>query len=194
MSITILILIILQDGTNSVVDFILILLIYTSDLDLYIYIYIYIHFFYIICTIYILFSFIQVKLLDVCQGEYLRLPSDDERSERPRRGLTLWLVFEHVERDLSSYIDSYRTHNPRMIIPPNQVRQMTKELLNGVDFLHSHRILHRDLKPQNLLVTQEGRIKIADFGLAKTYDFEMRLTSLVRTTLFVDLRHHLFAA
>jgi len=161
---------------------------------IYIYIYIYIHFFYIICTIYILFSFIQVKLLDVCQGEYLRLPSDDERSERPRRGLTLWLVFEHVERDLSSYIDSYRTHNPRMIIPPNQVRQMTKELLNGVDFLHSHRILHRDLKPQNLLVTQEGRIKIADFGLAKTYDFEMRLTSLVRTTLFVDLRHHLFAA
>jgi len=122
------------------------------------------------------------------------LPSDDERSERPRRGLTLWLVFEHVDRDLSSYIDSYRTHNPRMIIPPNQVRQMTKELLNGVDFLHSHRILHRDLKPQNLLVTQEGRIKIADFGLAKTYDFEMRLTSLVRITYLsicdVYLRHN----
>jgi len=159
---------------------------------IYIYIYIYIFFFFLYNALY-LFSFIQVKLLDVCQGEYLRLPSDDERSERPRRGLTLWLVFEHVERDLSSYIDSYRTHNPRMIIPPNQVRQMTKELLNGVDFLHSHRILHRDLKPQNLLVTQEGRIKIADFGLAKTYDFEMRLTSLVRTT-YLSICDHLFAA
>ena len=56
---------------------------------------------------------------------------------------------------------------------------MSKDILLGVDFLHSHRIVHRDLKPQNLLVTSENRIKIADFGLAKTYDCEMRLTSVV---------------
>lgn len=51
--------------------------------------------------------------------------------------------------------------------------------MTGVDFLHTHRIIHRDLKPQNLLVSADEHIKLADFGLAKTYDFEMRLTSVV---------------
>jgi len=50
-----------------------------------------------------------------------------------------------------------------------------------VDFLHSHRIIHRDLKPQNLLVSSQGHLKIADFGLAKTYGSEMKLTSVVVT-------------
>lgn len=124
---------------------------------------------------------LQVRLLDVCQGNYLQLPADSERSERIDRGLTLWLVFEHVERDLASYIASC----PPARIPPALVKQMSKEILLGVDFLHSHRIVHRDLKPQNLLVTSEGRIKIADFGLAKTYDFEMRLTSVVSSRTFL---------
>lgn len=58
---------------------------------------------------------------------------------------------------------------------------MSEEILTGISFLHSHRIVHRDLKPQNLLVSAAGRIKVADFGLAKTYDYEMNLTSVVVT-------------
>lgn len=61
--------------------------------------------------------------------------------------------------------------------------------MTGVDFLHTHRIIHRDLKPQNLLVSADEHIKLADFGLAKTYDFEMKLTSVVCMNLTNVLTH-----
>ena len=56
------------------------------------------------------------------------------------------------------------------------------QILNGVDFLHSHRIVHRDMKPQNLLVTLDGTLKLTDFGLARIYDFYTLLTSVVSLT------------
>lgn len=52
--------------------------------------------------------------------------------------------------------------------------KQTYQLIKGVYYLHSHRILHRDLKPQNLLINKEGNLKLADFGLARAFGIPLR--------------------
>ena len=58
-----------------------------------------------------------------------------------------------------------------------------QQIIDAVYFLHTNRMVHRDLKPQNILVTNSGRIKVADFGLARIYSFCMVLTSVVSTLM-----------
>ena len=44
-----------------------------------------------------------------------------------------------------------------------------KQMLDGILYCHSNRVIHRDLKPQNLLIDANGNLKIADFGLARSF-------------------------
>lgn len=106
-----------------------------------------------------------VRLFDVCTVS------------RTDRETKLTLVFEHVDQDLTSYLDKV----PEPGVPNETIKDMMHQLLQGLDFLHSHRVVHRDLKPQNILVTSNGQIKLADFGLARIYSFQMALTSVVVT-------------
>ncbi len=46
------------------------------------------------------------------------------------------------------------------------VRGVASQLVSALHYLHSRRILHRDMKPQNILVGSRGQIKLCDFGLA----------------------------
>jgi cyclin-dependent kinase len=48
------------------------------------------------------------------------------------------------------------------------------QLLSGIAFCHGHRVVHRDLKPQNLLIDKEGALKLADFGLARAFGIPIR--------------------
>lgn len=53
----------------------------------------------------------------------------------------------------------------------DQIRGLMTDLLTGIDILHGKMIMHRDIKPDNILIDKEGRLKIADFGLAKKASF-----------------------
>ncbi|KAH9994423.1 kinase-like domain-containing protein [Russula vinacea] len=76
----------------------------------------------------------------------------------------LVLIFEYCERDLKKYMDA---HGDRGALDPNTVRSFMYQLLMGTAFCHENRVLHRDLKPQNLLINRKGELKLGDFGLAR---------------------------
>ncbi|KAI9197403.1 kinase-like domain-containing protein [Polychytrium aggregatum] len=82
----------------------------------------------------------------------------------------LYLIFEFLDLDLKKYMDSVSPH----MLHPDLVKSYMYQLVQGVFYCHSHRILHRDLKPQNLLIDQHGMLKLADFGLARAVGVPLR--------------------
>ncbi|KAJ5836272.1 hypothetical protein N7447_002298 [Penicillium robsamsonii] len=98
----------------------------------------------------------------------------------------LYLVMEFLDMDLKKYIDSLPVSEggrgrplpngfrPRLGLDEAIVKKFMAQLLEGVRYCHGHRILHRDLKPQNLLIDREGTLKLADFGLARAFRIPLR--------------------
>ncbi|KAG9324175.1 hypothetical protein KVV02_007404 [Mortierella alpina] len=85
----------------------------------------------------------------------------------------LYLVFEFLDVDLKKYMDNVYTLTGAGL-PLHHVKRYLFQLIQGVEFCHSRRILHRDLKPQNLLIDDKRRLKLADFGLARAFGIPLR--------------------
>lgn len=81
----------------------------------------------------------------------------------------LTLVFEYLDQDLKKYLDQCDGG-----IEPKYMQSFLFQLVRGVAFCHRLRVLHRDLKPQNLLINREGELKLADFGLARAFGIPVR--------------------
>jgi len=84
----------------------------------------------------------------------------------------LYLVFEFLDMDLKRYME--HGNNQGNPISLEIVKKFTHQLTSGLVYCHSHRILHRDLKPQNLLIDKDDNLKLADFGLARAFGIPLR--------------------
>uniref|UniRef100_A0A0B6ZVQ4 cyclin-dependent kinase n=2 Tax=Arion vulgaris TaxID=1028688 RepID=A0A0B6ZVQ4_9EUPU len=92
---------------------------------------------------------------------------------------SIFLVMEYCEQDLASLLD-----NMAAPFSEPQVKCIMLQLFAGLQYLHENFIIHRDLKVSNLLMTDKGCVKIADFGLARKYELPLRPMTPTVVTLW----------
>ncbi|CAH0484390.1 unnamed protein product [Peronospora farinosa] len=105
--------------------------------------------------------------------KYLRHPNIVELKEivsssaPPKEGKRppLYFAFEYMEHDLSGLLN-----HPRVKFTRTQIQCYMRQLLTGIAFMHRNKIIHRDIKASNLLLNNQGLLKVGDFGLSRFWN------------------------
>ncbi len=75
-----------------------------------------------------------------------------------------FMVFEYLSHDLTGLLN-----HPTFKLEHSHKKHLAKQLFEGLDYLHRRGVLHRDIKAANILISNEGQLKLADFGLARFF-------------------------
>lgn len=75
-----------------------------------------------------------------------------------------YMVFEYLAHDLTGLLN-----HPTFKLEPAHRKHLAMQMFEGLDYLHNRGVLHRDIKAANILVSADGTLKLADFGLARFY-------------------------
>ena len=92
------------------------------------------------------------------------------------KGGKLWIAMEYCGG--GSLQDIYQKFGP---IPEEAIAFVSRETLRGLEYLHRSSMMHRDIKGANLLLTDEGDVKLADFGISATLTMTMKRKSFIGT-------------
>ena len=82
---------------------------------------------------------------------------------------SLKIVFDFVDQDLKQLMEA----SPE-VLDREVVRLLMFQLIAGISSCHANRVIHRDIKPQNILVDHRLQLKIADFGLARSFTLPIK--------------------
>ena len=86
----------------------------------------------------------------------------DTGEDRTASGATPYIVMEYVEGD--TLRDVLRREGP---LPPERAMALAADICGALDFSHRNGIVHRDVKPGNVMITPQGTVKVMDFGIAR---------------------------
>ena len=103
------------------------------------------------------------------------LPIRDLIVPELRNGRDIYVVYEMMDSDLASVLKS------KQQISLSQIRLIFYQLMRGLKYMHSVGVIHRDLKPRNLLINSNCDLKIADFGLVRLETGTPQMTEYVCT-------------
>jgi len=117
----------------------------------------------------ILKALIHVNIVDLKE-----IVTSKDNGEIPKN---VFMVMEYLEYDLTGVLET-----PEIRFSLDHLKSWCHQLLNGTHFMHINKVIHRDLKSSNILINRRGELKIADWGLARSWNSEMkRLTNKVIT-------------
>ncbi|XP_064600510.1 cyclin-dependent kinase-like 1 [Liolophura sinensis] len=104
----------------------------------------------------------KIAMREIRMLKQLKHPNLVNLIEVFRRKKRLHLVFEYVDHTVLNELD----RNPRGV-PEHMVKKIIHQTIQAVNFCHQHNCIHRDVKPENILITRQGIIKLCDFGFAR---------------------------
>lgn len=102
----------------------------------------------------------EIKLL-----QSLRHPNIVSLVEMMVEKSQVYMVFEYLDHDLAGILS-----HPQLTFSEGNIKYLFKQMVEGLAYLHHRGILHRDIKGSNILLSNTGLVKIADFGLARSID------------------------
>ena len=109
-----------------------------------------------------IFTF-EARTMAAFNQPFLVTAHDFDRDQEGRP----FFVMDYICNNLGDLIgETYILEEPSRIIRAEKVVQYGRQILAALDFLHHNQIVHRDIKPQNILVTDDDTVKICDFGMA----------------------------
>lgn len=126
----------------------------------------------------------EITLLRFMKNEYIVQLLDIEYDKNDKDFDTIYLIFECQPSDLKKLIRSSRT------LENSEVKKLVYRILCGIKYVHSCAVLHRDIKPGNILIDENFNIKICDFGLARCVNQDIEEPEVIQSrNPHRDLKH-----
>eukprot|EP01016_Furgasonia_blochmanni_P044493 TRINITY_DN617_c0_g4_i4.p1 TRINITY_DN617_c0_g4~~TRINITY_DN617_c0_g4_i4.p1 ORF type:complete len:369 (-),score=30.89 TRINITY_DN617_c0_g4_i4:262-1368(-) len=120
----------------------------------------------------------EIKLLRFFQHENIIQLRDIIKPPLKTGYKDIYIVMELMDTDLHKVIKS------KQVLSDDHIKYFVFQILLGLKYMHSANVIHRDLKPNNLLVNKECKVKICDLGLARGFELENELKTEYVTTRF----------